>query len=159
MSDGCDRARAAVAFGRGIDAETTRHLAECEACRADAPAWRRLATTLGAAHGAVPSAALAAHVRAAAAPLLARHARMATWRAVARAVAAAVLPLPLVLLVDGILLRALYEALRAVLPTALSLYFVLNYTTLLAVLLTLAYGAVPLLAERQARLRREERHG
>ena len=64
-------------------------------------------------------------------------------------------------LVDGWdLERILQRAYGAgiVWPAALSLYFVLNYTTLLAVLLTLAYGAVPLLAERQARLRREERH-
>ena len=45
------------------------------------------------------------------------------------------------------------------LPDALSLYFVVNYTTLLALLLTLAYGAIPLLAERQTRLRHEEIHG
>ena len=157
MSDACDRARVALAFGRS-DPEVARHVATCDVCRADVPALRHVATALAAAEAPSPPAALAARVRAAAAPLLARHARVATLRTVARAVGAAMLPLPLVLLVDLYVLRAAYDALRAVFPAALSLYFVLNYTTLLAVLLTLAYGAVPLLAERQARLRREERH-
>ncbi len=157
MSDACDRARVALAFGRG-EPEIARHVATCDACRADAPALRHVATMLAAAESPSPPAALAARIHAAAAPLLARHARAATLRTVARAVGAAVLPLPLVLLVDVYMLRAAYDALHAVFPAALSLYFVLNYTTLLAVLLTLAYGAVPLLAERQARVRREERH-
>jgi anti-sigma factor RsiW len=155
----CDQARTALALGHGDDAEALRHVATCDTCRADAPAWRALATALAAGRTPAPPSALAARVRAAAAPLLARHARAATWRAVAAAVAAAVLPLPLVLLIDGWLLRALYDTLYAVFPRALSLYVVVNYMTLLAVLLTLAYGAVPLLAERQARLRREERYG
>ena len=96
MSDACDRARVALAFGRS-DPEVARHVATCDVCRADMPALRHVATALAAAEAPSPPAALAARVRAAAAPLL-------------------------------------------------------------AVLLTLAYGAVPLLAERQARLRREERH-
>ena len=157
MSDTCERARTAVALGRA-DADDTRHLATCAACGADAAALRRVASALAAAAAPAAPAALAARVRTAAAPLLARHARAATWRAVARAVAAAIVPLPLVLAIDVYLLRAAYDALRAVLPMALSMYFIVNYTTLLAVLLTLAYGAIPLLAERQARLRREERH-
>jgi hypothetical protein len=159
MSDGCDQARVALALGRGDDPEVVRHLARCDLCRAEVAGLRLVATTLGGVRTPAPSAALATQVRAAAAPLLARNARRATWRAVARAVTAAVLPLPLLLLVDGYLVRAAYDALRAVFPAALSLYFVFNYTTLLAVLLTLAYGAIPLLAERQVRLRREETHG
>ncbi|MBI3767130.1 MAG: hypothetical protein HY271_01410 [Deltaproteobacteria bacterium] len=159
MSHSCDRARVALALGRGDDPEVARHLAQCDLCRAEAVALRLVATTLGGARAPAPSATLATQVRAAAAPLLARNARRATWRAVARAVAAAMLPLPLLVLIDGYLVRAAYDALRAVLPAALSMYFVLNYTTLLAVLLTLAYGAIPLLAERQVRLRREETHG
>ena len=95
-------------------------------------------------------------MREAAAPLLARNTRLALWRTVGRAVTVALLPLPLLLLIDSYVVRAIYGTLRAVLPDALSLYFVVNYTTLLAVLLTLAYGAIPLLAERQVRLRREE---
>jgi len=157
VSDACDRARVALAFGRA-EPEIARHVATCDVCRTDASALRHVAIALAAAQFPSPPAALATRVRAAAAPLLARHARASTLRTVARAVGAAVLPLPLVLLVDVYVLRAAYDALRAVLPAALSLYFVLNYTTLLAVLLTLAYGAVPLLAERQARVRREERH-
>jgi hypothetical protein len=49
--------------------------------------------------------------------------------------------------------------LSAVLPGALSLYLVFNYAATLALLLALTYSAIPILAERQARLRREEVHG
>ncbi|HEY2385756.1 MAG TPA: hypothetical protein VGK30_02245 [Candidatus Binatia bacterium] len=165
MSERCDDARLAAVLGGEASPDLAAHLASCEACRADAPAWRQLATTLAAAHPPAPAAALAARVREAAGPLLASHARRARearrtlWRTVGRAVAAALLPLPLLVLIDGWVLRAIYDTLRAVLPAALSLYFVVNYTTLLAVLLTLAYGAIPLLAERQTRLRHEEIHG
>jgi hypothetical protein len=64
-----------------------------------------------------------------------------------------------VLFIDAYLLRIAYRWLSAVLPDALSLFLVLDYTALLALLLTLAYGAIPLLTERQLRLRREESYG
>lgn len=158
MTADCDRTRAALALGATMDAELTRHLAHCDECRTEGPTLQRIATAL-ATRIPAPSPALATRVRTAAAPLLTRNARAALLRTVGRAVAAALMPLPLVLLIDGYLVRTLYDTLRAVLPNALSLYFVVNYTTLLAVLLTLAYGAIPLLAERQLRRRYEGIHG
>ena len=155
----CDDIREARVLGRRDQERVGAHLASCPACRAEAGMVTALTSALAAGRALAPSAALAARVRSAAAPLLARNARAATWRTVGRAVAAAMLPLPIVLLVDGYLVRAIYDTLSTVLPNALSLYFVLNYTVLLALLLTLAYGAIPLLAERQARLRREESYG
>ena len=142
----CDDIREARVLGRRNEA-VAAHLDSCPACRAEDGLVTALTSTLAAGHALAPSAALVARVRSAAAPLLARNARAATWRTVGRAVAAAVLPLPIVLLIDGYLVRAIYDALSAVLPNALSLYFVLNYTALLALLLTLAYGAIPLLAD------------
>jgi len=165
VTERCDDARLAAVLGGEDSPDLAAHLATCEACRADAPAWRAVAAALAAARPPVPAAALAARVRHAAEPVLASHARraqeagFALWRTVGRAVAAALLPLPLLVLIDGWVLRAIYETLRAVLPDALSLYFVVNYTTLLALLLTVAYGAIPLLAERQTRLRHEEIYG
>jgi hypothetical protein len=68
------------------------------------------------------------------------------------------LPLPAVLLLNVYLVRAAHAVLSTILPEAVSLYLVVNYTALLALLLTLAYGAIPLLSDRQLRLRREESH-
>lgn len=158
MTAVCEEMRTALALGAAPTGEVARHVAGCAECRAAAPALRAVATALAAARIPAPPAALASRVRAAAEPLLARHARAALWRTVGRAVAASLVPLPLLLIVDGYLVRAIYDSLRTVLPNALSLYFVVNYTTLLAVLLTLAYGAIPLLAERQTRRRHEETH-
>ncbi len=165
MSEGCERTRLAVVLGDDRAPAVVEHLATCGDCRADVATWARLAGTLAAGRPPAPAPGMAARVRAAATPLLAanarraRETRRALWGTVGRAVAAALLPLPFLVLVDGYVLRAIYGTLRVVLPDALSLYFVVNYTTLLAVLLTLAYGAIPLLAERQARLRREEIYG
>jgi len=57
--------------------------------------------------------------------------------------------------------RAIYTLLGSVLPHGLTLYLVVNQAVLLALLLTLTYGAVPFLAARQARLLLQDgyRHG
>jgi anti-sigma factor RsiW len=156
VNDTCETTRVALALGAGHDPAVAAHVATCADCRAELATLRQVAATLAVGRPLAPAPALAARVREAAAPLLAQHARLALLRTVGRAVAVALLPLPLLLLIDSYVVRAIYGTLRAVLPDALSLYFVVNYTTLLAVLLTLAYGAIPLLAERQARLQRGE---
>lgn len=150
MTEACETTRVALALGAERDPAVVTHLAACADCQAEMATLRRLAATLATGRPSAPGPALAARVREAAAPLLARNARLTLWRTVWRAVAVALLPLPLLVLIDSYVVRAIYGTLRAVLPDALSLYFVVNYATLLAVLLTLAYGAIPLLAERQA---------
>jgi hypothetical protein len=57
-----------------------------------------------------------------------------------------------------LVVRTAERLLSAVLPGALSTFVVANYAILLALLLALTYGAVPILAERQARGQREEIH-
>src|SRR5207245_3046012 len=100
---------------------------------------------------------LSARVLGAAAPLLARQARLAAWRTRAPALAAALVPLPLILFLDFHLVRTAYGVLNALLPGALSFYVVFNDAATLALLLALTYGMIPLVAARQMRLRREER--
>jgi hypothetical protein len=107
----------------------------------------------------VPPPGLAGRVLRAAAPLLARNARRATWPAVARALAAALVPLPLIAFFDWQIVRTAHAVLSRVLPDALSFYLVFNYTATLVLLLALTYAAVPILVERQARLRHQESHG
>ena len=62
-------------------------------------------------------------------------------------------------MVDVWALQAIYGGLTRLLPAALSLYLVVNYAAVLALLGALTYGAIPLLAERQARGRHEALHG
>jgi len=92
-------------------------------------------------------------------PVLDAKRRHAARRAVAAAVTAALVPLPLILMIDVWALGAMYGWLVRLLPPALSLYLVVNYAAVLALLGALTYGAIPLLAERQARGIREVSHG
>jgi len=146
------------------EADTTAlvHVRTCARCRAEEAAMHALAAQLAADTGPTPPPSLAPRVLAAAAPLLARNARRAAWRttwpAVARALAAALLPLPAILVFDVALVRAIYALLGAVLPHGLSLYLVVNHAALLVLLLSLTYGAVPVLAARQARLLQDGHH-
>ena len=78
---------------------------------------------------------------------------------VARALAAALVPLPLIAFFDWQIVRTAHAVLSRVLPDALSFYLVFNYTATLVLLLALTYAAVPILVERQARLRHQESHG
>jgi hypothetical protein len=155
----CDEILAAVLLGRPLDDATAAHARACARCRAEAPVVATVARLL-AASDVEPPADLSARVCAAAAPLLAASAARRTrpaWATVARALGAALLPLPALVLLDVAIVRGAYALLSAVLPGALSFYLVLNYATLLALLLGLTYGAIPVLAERQARLRFGER--
>jgi len=146
----CDEVRTMLLYGRALDAGSASQLAACPRCRAEQAAVRVLAGY------AVPAPPSPAGVLAAAAPLLALRARRAGWLALGRAVAAALVPLPLVLLVDVYLVRAAYGMLQTLLPRVLSFYVVFNYAATLTLLLAITYAMVPIVAERQLRLRREE---
>lgn len=92
-----------------------------------------------------------ARTLAAAAPLLAVHARRASIRSVLGPVLAALVPLPVVVLIDVAVVQALYALLRAWLPAALCAFVAWNYALLLMLLLATTYAAVPLLVDRQLR--------
>jgi len=153
----CDESLTALLFGD--DAAAEAHVAACPHCREERAAVERARRVLGAAPEPLPPPGLAARVLRAAAPLLARNARRATWPAVARALAAALVPLPLIAFFDWQIVRTAHAVLSRVLPDALSYYLVFNYTATLVLLLALTYAAVPILVERQARLRHQESHG
>jgi hypothetical protein len=113
---------------------------------------------LGSLDAPEPPPALTARTLEAAAPLLALHAGRARWRAWLRPLAVSLLPLPAIIAADVALVRVLHGLLALVLPSPLSVYLVGQYALVLALLLSLAYAAVPLVAERQARARLEESH-
>jgi hypothetical protein len=153
----CDDVLAAVLLGDTLDDAGRQHAATCERCRRELDGVRKVSARLAAWVPEEPSPALGHAVLRAAAPILAQ-ARRARWRDVARAVAAALVPLPLVVVFDVLLVRRLHAALAVLLPAGLSAYLVFNYAAMLAVLVALTYAAVPLLAERQARGRWMELH-
>src|SRR5439155_235088 len=119
---------------------------------------RRLLAPLPAAPVPAPPLGLTWRLLAAAEPLLARNARRAAWPTFALALAAALLPLPAILLLDFYLVRAAFALLTAILPTALGAYLTFNYAATLALLLALTYAAIPIFVEHQVRLRRQESH-
>ena len=157
MTD-CDDTLTMLLLRGALDRDAAAHLAACPRCRAEQAAVEGLARTLAAPPGPTPPPGLATRVLGAAEPLLARNARRAAGSILARALAAALLPLPVILLLDFYLVRAAFALLTTILPTALGAYLVFNYTATFALLLALTYGAIPIFVERQVRLRREESH-
>jgi len=149
----CDDVGLLLCFGRPLDAAAAAHLASCPACRATEADARALAVALAADAAVAPPPGLAARVLHAAAPVLAVHARRAArpdWRAVWRAVGAALVPLPVLVYLDVLLVRGAYRVVTLALPPALGLYVVGSYAVVIAALLALAYAAAPILAARQA---------
>ncbi len=157
MSD-CDDILAALLLGDSPAGEAAAHVRACARCREDDGLVLCLRQGLAADARETPPPGLSASALAAAVPLLARNARQRAWHRVGRAVAAAVVPLPFIIALDAWVVRTAYHLLSLVLPGAVSIFVAGNYAALLALLLALTYGAVPILAERQG-LRFEESHG
>ncbi len=158
MSTTCADVRERRLLGREL-AGDAEHVAGCAACRVAVAALADLAAAFASHSVPAPSARLAERVRAEVRPLLAARRRHAARRALVAAVIAALVPLPLIVLVDAWALHLIYDGLSRLLPERLSFYLVVNYAAVLALLGAVTYGAVPLLAERQARGRHEALHG
>jgi hypothetical protein len=157
----CDTALAALLFGHAT-AGSDAHRAGCARCADDAPAVQAVRAAFDAAPAPVPSDALTAHVLGLATPLLATNAHRlpaVAWPRMAAAIAVALLPLPVILLAGWRALELADRLLSAVLPPRLSFYLVATHAAVLALVLAITYGAVPLLAAHQLRLRHEEPHG
>jgi len=162
----CDTILAAVLRGSVLDDAERSHAAGCPRCGALAPGLATLATDLRAAEPA-PPAGLGARVLLAAQPLLDGHARAAQraravphldGRRLATALLPAILLFPLLVLVDVALLRSVHEWLATLLPQSLSTYLVASYAALLAALVCLTFGAIPLIVQRQGLASWKEGH-
>jgi predicted anti-sigma-YlaC factor YlaD len=155
----CDEVREELFLRREPTAAAAAHLQSCPRCRQYESVAGNLARALDTEPAPKPPPGLTTQVLAAAKPLMAAHAAAAQPSGrtqIARAITAALLPLPVIVLVFGFVLRGAYLVLSTIFPTALSTYLVFNYAALLALVITLTYAAVPLLADRQARLARQE---
>ena len=156
----CDAVLTEMLLGRSAP-DVDAHLAACPRCRADAAHVRAVTAAFAAAPAPVPAPGLTARVLHAAAPLLAVNARRlpaVAWPRMAAAIAAALLPLPLILLAGWEGLSIANHLLSAVLPEGLSFYLVATHGAALGLLLAVTYGAVPLLAAHQLRLQYEDTH-
>jgi anti-sigma factor RsiW len=154
----CDEALAKFLLQGARDGEAAAHVAGCPRCAPELTAVEAARRALAAGPAPMPPADLATRVCRAAAPLLARNARRAAWPLLSRALVAALLPLPVILLFDVYLVRTAFGLLTSILPTALGAYLVFNYAATLALLLALTYGAIPILVEQQVRRRVWESH-
>lgn len=151
----CDDVLTHVLLHGDVPPAAAAHLSTCADCAASVADVRRIAASLARDLVPPPSPGLSARVLLAAEPVLAARRRAVDWRRIAVAIAAAILPLPLILAVDWWIVTQLRHLLSVVLPDAVSLFLVGNYVVLLALLLTLTYAAVPLLAGRPVS---EDRH-
>jgi len=152
----CDDVLTALMLGLPLPAGATEHLESCARCRSEAAPVRAIAAALGSTSSPAPT--LRGRVLAAAEPLLAARRQRVHWPLVLRALAAALLPLPLILVLDVALVGVAYELLARILPQALTTYLVANLAATLALLLALTYAAVPLLAARQQSAHFEDAH-
>lgn len=144
----------------GLDASARAHLSECDRCRAEEARIRAVAQALATEQKEPPDPApdLGERILGAARSILATRAAtpglaatLGGQRTLLRALAAALALLPVILLLNAYALRAAYGVLSSVLPAALSAYLLFNYAALIALLITLTYAAVPVLAHRQLR--------
>jgi hypothetical protein len=98
--------------------------------------------------GAVDSSAWSRRSLTAARPFLAAHARREYRRRLAFALAAALVPLPIIAIYDRVVLGWLYAIADAVLPTPLATLAVGGYAVTISFLLALTYAAIPVLVDR-----------
>ena len=166
----CDDFLLAQLRGGAPGEDELRHRATCTSCAALAPALSDVARTLEAGDDLAPAPGLVGRVLLAASPLLAANARAAReqhagpvgrrldGRRLARALLPAVLLFPVLVLADLVLLRILHGALATLLPQAISTYLVASYAVLLAAIVCLTFGAIPLLVQRQGAMSWKEGH-
>ncbi len=126
------------------------HVAECEACRPLAPPLARLAAALDAAPVELDAAALSRQALRRVAPLLAARARGAFWPRLTRVLGIALLPLPVLIAVDAVLLVWLYGQVSAWLPSGVATYLIASYAAMVSICVGLVYAVIPLLLGRSA---------
>jgi hypothetical protein len=124
------------------------HVDECGECRESPPPIARIARHLATGDLHFDIADLSRRTLAYVRPELERRARMLVWRRVAAGIVLALLPLPVVLAYDALVLRLLYGAVSAVLPSTVAVYVVASYTAVLALLFAATYAAIPILVTR-----------
>jgi hypothetical protein len=132
----------------GVPDSIDEHAAHCEQCRTAPPPSARLRAVLDTVGVPVDASRLSQLALARLGPGLQSRARTLFWRRLGRTLALSLLPLPLVLAADAVVLRGLYELALAWLPSGVAAYMVLSYGLQFLVLIGAAYAAIPLLIAR-----------
>lgn len=127
----------------------SEHVADCEACQAESPDVAAMSNILRESTVDSEASLLSRSTLDRLRPELARRAALAFRRRVAVGLLAALVPLPLVLLFDAYLLRAMFDLVSLLIPTTLAAYMVISYGVFLLLMMAGVYGAIPLLVERQ----------
>lgn len=124
------------------------HARECDDCRGAEQSIDELAARLDTSAVELDASRLSRLALACAAPELQARAQAVFWRRLARTLAAALVPLPLVLAADLWWLGRVYDVAMAWLPAGLAADVVLSYAVSLLALIGSAYAAIPLLLAR-----------
>jgi len=129
------------------------HARECEACHADAPPLAQLHALLAAGAVEPDATRLSERTVTRLLPELQRRAQAVFWRRFLRVLAAALLPLPVVLAADVWLLGWLYQLAAAWLPPSLATYIVVSYAVSALAVIGVTYASIPLLIARPIQAR------
>lgn len=129
-------------------ARLAAHAAECAECRETALPLPQIAAALNAVKLDLDPGALSQRTLVRLRPELHRRARIAALRRVAAGVLLSLIPLPLVLVYDAVVLRGVYDVVSSWLPVSLASYLVISYAASLVLLFSLTYAAIPLLVIR-----------
>ena len=125
------------------------HVAECEGCRTDSPDLAALSSLLQSDTVDLDAKLLSLSTLERLRPELAHRAAMVFRRRVAVGLVAALIPLPIVLLFDAYVLRAVFGVVSLLIPTTLAAYLVISYAVFLLLMTALVYASIPVLVERQ----------
>lgn len=128
----------------------TSHAADCDDCRARPLPLAEIARELATYAVPLDVSALSRRVTAYLRPELARLASTWFWRRLSRAIVAALLPLPVILLLDMLLLRSVYGWASTLLPAAVATYLVVSYAAAQLLLFAATYAVIPLVLARDA---------
>ncbi len=126
------------------------HVRDCPECSQQEPPVADIASILEDGAEVTVRRDMSAAVLKRAAPDLQRLAARSYRRRVAASVAAALLPLPAVLVYGVYLLRTVHSAAASFLPDELVTYAVGSYAMTLLMLLAMTYAAIPLMIENRA---------
>lgn len=125
-----------------------QHVAECDDCRREELPIERIDALLGSSRVGLDTTSMSRQTLSAARGALHRLAVRRYWRQVAAVIVVALLPLPVVLAYDAVLLRLLHAAASSLLSSTLASYITFTYASTLLFLFAASYAAIPVLLAR-----------
>jgi hypothetical protein len=124
------------------------HASDCAVCGTQSGVVDQIAAILAAGAVEIDVAPLTGQSLSRLRPELARLARVAFWRQVLVATLLALIPLPLIVAYNTLLLGLLYDLLSGLLPAFIATYIVGTEAALLLLLCGVTYAAIPVIVAR-----------